>query len=124
MNGNTTSNRQKGKAILARMAPGLGVLVAYQRKWLRHDLIAGVSVAAVALPTAIAYAQIIGLDPVIGLYAAIPALFTSPRGAVRQPDRRQRLSPARRRGRQEGGGIGPGLAGKGTFSPFRSVPDR
>jgi SulP family sulfate permease len=27
------------------------------------------------LPTAIAYAQIIGLDPVVGLYAGIPALL-------------------------------------------------
>jgi len=46
MNGSTTSNRHKGKAILARIAPGLGLLAAYQRDWLRHDLIAGVSVAA------------------------------------------------------------------------------
>jgi high affinity sulfate transporter 1 len=63
------------KTILYRLAPGLAVLAEYHRDWLRHDLIAGVSVAAVALPTAIAYAEIIGLDPVIGLYAAIPALF-------------------------------------------------
>ena len=65
-------NRQ---AILYRIAPGLGVLATYHRDWLKHDLIAGVSVAAVALPTAIAYAEIIGLDPVIGLYTAIPALL-------------------------------------------------
>ena len=74
-----------------RIAPGLGVLAAYQREWLRHDLIAGVSVAAVALPTAIAYAQIIGLDPVIGLYAAIPALlayavFGTSRHLIVNPD--------------------------------------
>jgi MFS superfamily sulfate permease-like transporter len=75
MNGSPTSNWYKGKALFARMAPGLGLLTTYHRDWFRHDLIAGVSVAAVALPTAIAYAQIIGLDPVIGLYAAIPALL-------------------------------------------------
>jgi high affinity sulfate transporter 1 len=91
MNGNTTSSRYKGKAILFRMMPGLGLLTAYQREWLRHDLIAGVSVAAVALPTAIAYAQIIGLDPVIGLYAAIPALlayalFGTSRHLIVNPD--------------------------------------
>ena len=79
------------KAILYRIAPGLGVLAAYQRDWLRHDLIAGVSVAAVALPTAIAYAQIIGLDPVVGLYAAIPALlayalFGTSRHLIVNPD--------------------------------------
>ncbi len=75
MDGNTVSSGRQPRAALYRIAPGLGVLSTYQRDWLRHDLIAGVSVAAVALPTAIAYAQIIGLDPVIGLYAAIPALL-------------------------------------------------
>ena len=55
MSANRTSNANTGKTLLARMAPGLGVLAAYNRDWLRHDLIAGVSVAAVALPTAIAY---------------------------------------------------------------------
>lgn len=91
MDGNTTFNSHNRKAILYRIAPGLGVLAAYQRDWLRHDLIAGVSVAAVALPTAIAYAQIIGLDPVIGLYAAIPALlayalFGTSRHLIVNPD--------------------------------------
>jgi high affinity sulfate transporter 1 len=52
---------------------------------------AGVSVAAVALPTAIAYAQIIGLEPVAGLYAAIPALlayalFGTSRHLIVNPD--------------------------------------
>ena len=79
------------KGSLYRIAPGLGVLAGYQREWLRHDLIAGVSVAAVALPTAIAYAEIIGLDPVIGLYAAIPALlayalFGTSRHLIVNPD--------------------------------------
>jgi high affinity sulfate transporter 1 len=56
-------------------APGWRQLLAYRRDWLPHDLAAGVSVAAVALPTAIAYAGIIGLPPVSGLYAAILPLF-------------------------------------------------
>jgi len=84
-------NKTSAQSLLIRMAPGLGQLVAYERDWLRHDLIAGVSVAAVALPTAIAYAQIIGLDPVIGLYAAIPALlayavFGTSRHLIVNPD--------------------------------------
>src|SRR5262244_3706678 len=54
-----------------RIAPGLRQLLAYQREWLRADLVAGGSVAAVAVPTAIAYAQLIGFAPVVGLYAAI-----------------------------------------------------
>jgi high affinity sulfate transporter 1 len=78
-------------ATLYRIAPGLGLVTAYQRDWFRHDLIAGVSVAAVALPTAIAYAQLIGLEPVTGLYAAIPALlayalFGTSRHLIVNPD--------------------------------------
>jgi high affinity sulfate transporter 1 len=91
MDGDTTSSGHRRKAILYRIAPGLGVLAGYRRDWLRHDVIAGVSVAAVALPTAIAYAQIIGLDPVVGLYAAIPsllayALFGTSRHLIVNPD--------------------------------------
>jgi MFS superfamily sulfate permease-like transporter len=37
----------------------------------RHDAIAGLSVAAVALPVSIAYAQLAGFDPVVGLYSSI-----------------------------------------------------
>ena len=91
MGSNTNSVRSERKATLYRVAPGLGVLAAYQRDWLKHDLIAGVSVAAVALPTAIAYAEIIGLAPVVGLYAAIPALlayalFGTSRHLIVNPD--------------------------------------
>lgn len=65
-----TSDHRKTLPLL-RLAPGLQQLLGYQRGWLPHDLAAGVSVAAVAIPTAVAYAQIMGLQPVIGLYAAI-----------------------------------------------------
>ena len=87
---NTTVGQQR-TATLYRIAPGLGLLAAYQRDWLGYDLVAGVSVAAVALPTAIAYAQIIGLAPVAGLYAAIPAMlayavFGTSRHLIVNPD--------------------------------------
>src|SRR5262245_11937084 len=58
-------------AWIGRLAPGLGQLLGYRREWLPIDLLAGVSVAAVAVPTAIAYAQLIGFEPIVGLYAAI-----------------------------------------------------
>src|SRR5688572_24265036 len=66
-------------------------LLGYQREWLRHDLVAGLSVAAVALPTAVAYAQIIGFDPVVGLYASILppvvyALLGTSRHMIVNPD--------------------------------------
>jgi hypothetical protein len=45
----------------------------YRREWLKADVAAGLSVAAVALPVAIAYAQLAGFPPVVGLYAAMSA---------------------------------------------------
>ena len=56
---------------LDRIAPGLARLRGYRAEWLRYDVAAGLSVAAVALPTAIAYAQLAGFPPVVGLYASI-----------------------------------------------------
>jgi len=46
-------------------------LSGYQKSWLRYDLLAGVSVAAVAVPIAIAYSQLAGVPPVYGLYASL-----------------------------------------------------
>lgn len=46
----------------------------YQRGWLRADVLAGLTVWAVLVPEALAYASIAGVPPVVGLYAAIPAL--------------------------------------------------
>ena len=51
-----------------------GSLAGYQRPWLRGDVIAGLTVWAVLVPEALAYASIAGVSPVIGLYAAPPAL--------------------------------------------------
>lgn len=46
-------------------------LAGYRKSWLRYDLLAGVSVAAVAVPIAIAYSQLAGVPPVYGLYASL-----------------------------------------------------
>lgn len=71
--------------------PGLRVARSYQRDCLGSDLRAGLSVAAVAVPTGIAYAQLAGLPPVVGLYASILppaayALFGSSRQLIVGPD--------------------------------------
>lgn len=50
----------------------------YQRAWLRGDIVAGLTVWAVLIPESLAYASIAGVTPVIGLYAAIPALLLYP----------------------------------------------
>jgi sulfate permease, SulP family len=47
----------------------------YETKWLRGDVIAGLTVWAVLVPESLAYASIAGVSPVIGLYAAPPALL-------------------------------------------------
>ncbi|WP_044873692.1 SulP family inorganic anion transporter [Pseudomonas sp. LFM046] len=57
----------------------------YRREWMRADLTAGLSVAAVQIPTAIAYAQIIGFPAQVGLYACIlPMLIYALVGGSRQ----------------------------------------
>jgi len=47
----------------------------YQRSDLSHDVFAGLSVAAVALPVGVAYAQLAGFNPAVGLYSSILPLF-------------------------------------------------
>ena len=42
--------------------------------WVRADVIAGLTVWAVLVPESLAYATIAGVPPVVGLYAAVPAL--------------------------------------------------
>jgi high affinity sulfate transporter 1 len=61
--------------VLCRIAPGLASLPAYKWDDFPHDLIAGLSVAAVALPVGVAYAQLAGFNPAVGLYSSILPLF-------------------------------------------------
>lgn len=50
---------------------GQGALHGYQREWLRPDLIAGLTAAAVIIPKAMAFATIAGLPVQVGLYTAL-----------------------------------------------------
>jgi SulP family sulfate permease len=56
---------------LARLLPIAGWLPGYSKDWLRFDLIAGVTTAAVAIPKAMAYAAIARLPLQVGLYTAL-----------------------------------------------------
>jgi len=76
---------------IRRFAPGLAALGSYEPAWFRYDLVAGVSVAAVAVPIAIAYSQLAGVPPVNGIYASILplvtyAVFGSSRQLIMAPD--------------------------------------
>src|SRR4249919_2043038 len=55
---------------LARRVPILGWIRSYDRGWLRGDLIAGVTVAALIVPKNLGYAGIAGIPLQNGLYAA------------------------------------------------------
>src|SRR5271154_2782278 len=46
----------------------------YQKEWLRPDIIAGLTTAAVVIPKAMAYATIAGLPVQVGLYTALVPL--------------------------------------------------
>ena len=76
---------------LRRFVPGVETLLHYDREWLSADVIAGVSVAAVAVPIAIAYSQLAGVPPAHGLYASVLPLlayaaFGSSRQLIMAPD--------------------------------------
>jgi len=73
-----------------RLVPAFDSLRRYRPADARSDLLAGLTVAAVAVPQAMAYAMIIGLPPVYGLYTAIVmtaigALFDSSRQLINGP---------------------------------------
>jgi SulP family sulfate permease len=71
--------------LLERAVPVAGELRAYRPQTARHDVVAGVTVAALALPAAMAYAEVAGLSPVHGLYALLlPALAYVLFGSSRQ----------------------------------------
>lgn len=54
--------------------PGLGAARAYERRWLRPDLVAGLVLAAILVPQGMAYAALAGLPTVTGLYTTIACL--------------------------------------------------
>lgn len=73
-----------------RWVPALGSLRGYSVGLFRRDLLAGVTVAAVAVPQAIAYAKIFGMPAEMGLYTAIVmttvgALLDSSRQLINGP---------------------------------------
>ncbi|KCF85349.1 sulfate-transport ABC transporter transmembrane protein [Mycobacterium tuberculosis KT-0026] len=58
----------------AGWAPGVVQFREYQRRWLRGDVLAVLTVAAYLIPQAMAYATVAGLPPAAGLWASIAPL--------------------------------------------------
>jgi sulfate permease, SulP family len=72
-------------ALLERTVPVSQELSAYRGGHAQRDVLAGVTVAALALPSAMAYAELAGLSPVNGLYALLlPAVVYVLLGSSRQ----------------------------------------
>ena len=75
---------------LARWAPGLHTLRHYEPAWLRHDLVAGLVLSVMLVPTGIAYAVAAGLPGLNGLYATLAGLLAY---AIFGPNRRLVYGP-------------------------------
>ena len=76
---------------LAEAAPGVATLLHYPRSYLRSDVVAGVTVGAVAVPSSLAMAELAGLPVVYGLYGtflplAVYGLLGTSRQHVIGPD--------------------------------------
>src|SRR4051812_1037301 len=60
--------------INAHWLPALEWISSYDRAWLRSDVVAGLTAAAVVVPQAMAYGAIAGLPLAVGLYTALVPL--------------------------------------------------
>lgn len=73
------------------LVPLLTVLRHYPMHWLGKDTIAGLTACIVMIPSVLAYAELVHLPPITGIYAAIMAcigyaIFSSSRHVIAGPD--------------------------------------
>lgn len=83
------SAREAGPAAASRLTV-LPSLRGYRAAWLKNDVSAGLAIAAVGLPSAIAYPAIAGLPPESGIYASIASVVGY---ALLGPSRRLIVGP-------------------------------
>src|SRR5215471_3263791 len=58
-----------------KLLPIFDWIAAYRREWLLPDALAGIALWAVMVPEGMAYAGIVGVPPIMGLYTIVPALL-------------------------------------------------
>lgn len=90
MTNETNDTKADNTSGLARYLPIIGWLPNYDRAWLKTDIIAGLSVWALMVPTSLGYASISGVPVQYGLYAAMLgliafALFTTSKQVTEGP---------------------------------------
>ncbi|CAB3768244.1 SulP family inorganic anion transporter [Paraburkholderia humisilvae] len=91
MNSGAAASRTAAHHRWLQRMPGLATMRAYQRSWLRSDLVAGLVLTSVLVPAGMGYAEAAHLPPIIGLYATVTctlayALFGPSRFLVLGPD--------------------------------------
>src|SRR5262249_41847704 len=62
-------------SIVRRLLPVLDWLPGYQQAWLLPDVLGGLALWAVMVPESMAYAGIVGVPPIMGLYTIVPPLI-------------------------------------------------
>ncbi|WP_027522289.1 SulP family inorganic anion transporter [Bradyrhizobium sp. Ec3.3] len=62
-------------SVTHRFLPILDWIPGYRRDWLLPDVLAGLALWAVMVPEGMAYAGIVGVPPIMGLYTIVPALL-------------------------------------------------
>ena len=85
------SVRARPVSTVQRLLPILGWLPSYRRDWLLPDVLAGLAIWAVMVPEGMAYAGIVGVPAIMGLYTIVPplvayAIFGTSRLLVIGPD--------------------------------------
>jgi len=90
-NARSPLEKEGGSARIKRLLPGLQTVLGYQKEDLVPDLLAGLVICLVLIPSALAYAELAGFGPIAGIVSAIAAtlayfLFTSSRHMNVGPD--------------------------------------
>jgi high affinity sulfate transporter 1 len=62
-------------SVTHKFLPILDWMPGYRRDWLMPDVLAGLALWAVMVPEGMAYAGIVGVPPIMGLYTIVPALL-------------------------------------------------